>query len=76
MSEQMRVVGQVEVWHQHQIVGIYPRGTVGQVMDDQALEIGRDRFEAGDWSAWGSGINCAFIDPDPDCPRCVRPPER
>jgi len=72
----MRVVGQVEVWHQHQIVGIYPPRTEGQVQDDQSLRIGGDEYRAGQWSAYGVGINCAFVDPDPDCPRCVRPPER
>lgn len=60
----------IEVWHAHEVIATYPPGTEREIDGTGALLVGGDRYEAGQWSGAGVGLNCAYLTPSDACPRC------
>lgn len=66
----------VEVWHEHQVVGTHPPGSAGAVQLNGDLVVTHPdatstTYPDGTWDAWGTTILCAYRTPSATCPRCV-----
>jgi len=70
----------IYVFYDHRLVGQHPDGTSLELLDGDLLMTEPDGTEVaypnGTWHGTGddteNGIKCAFVVPNPLCPRCYR----